>query len=331
MAENTATIEAPAAPAAPSSGASDPFESARLPGNEETPEVAPAKPEAEKPAEPEQPTPEAEAKPETPEATPAPEATKPAPVTEPKVWAGQFKTPEDLEIAYKYSSQEGKRLASALKEQAVTSAKENEALRDRVAEMEILAEAGPEMKEPSDEELEAMGPVKAMRLVNKIEARKTLLTQLKARNESRSKESKEKAAALESEIRDRFASMSTAKDQKSGEALFPDFDALQEDINSLMDFEPGIAGHRNSPIVAYFAAFGRRALERERAGKAKTRASSDAAALRAKAAGVGAGAAGAAGGGAKEPAAVSTGAKPGSDEEYNDNLVKAFGRHTVTL
>ena len=335
MENETTTVARAETQAAPAAGASDPFESARLPGNEETPEATQAQPEvvAETEAQP-----EVKPETETPEAIEAAAKTdaEPAKEVQAKVWAEQYKTPEELETAHKklainfaHSSKEGSRLNVALKEVQANAQKEIDALKDQLAEAKMVAEIGPEIKEPSDEELEAMGPVKATRLLTKIAEQKRLLADVKTRNEFRSKESKANADLRYNKIVEKAQVMRTAKDEK-GELVFPDFVELQPVMDELMSLEPGVTGHDNSPEILHLAAYGKRALERDRMSKAKTKESEGAAALKAKAAGVGAGAAGAAGGGAKQPE-VKAKVDADSDEAHVERLLKAHRRHVVEL
>lgn len=320
-----------AAAAESSQGGSDPFESARLPGNEDTPATPPAETK---------PTPgvegegdqagnagEATAEAKTPEELEA-EAqakadTNAAAAAAPKLLAGQYKTPQELEaahiqqtIAYKHSSNEGKRLALVVKDQAAASEKVVGELRDKIAELEILAEAGPEIAEPTDEQLEAMGPVKATRLLQKISDRKANLARLKSNKDARDKESKNYEAQLREHIK------STSRKMELDPVNFPDYVALMPEINEILDMEPGITGWPESPRIAYLAAFGRRALKLSIEARKKTKESTDAAALQSRAGAAGAGAAGASGG-AKDPA----GKKPlddNGDKAYNDNIVKKY-------
>ena len=259
---------------------------------------------------------------ETPEAVEAtePEEKKVEEVA-PKLWAERYKTPEDLEIAYKHSSEEGKRLSVKIKEQAQTYEKQVGELSDKVAELTILAEVGPEMKEPTDEELEAMGPVKATRLLQKISDRKNALGQLKAKAEARKKEEASEQAALSNHIKQVAKEMATRTDQ------FPDFETLKPAMDSLIDMEPGLTGLPYTPQILYLAAQGQRYLKNLGEVKGKTKASEDAAKAKAKAAITGAGAAGANGGGGKKPDSAK---KVGSeDDEYNDKFIAAANKRAI--
>ena len=328
----TATVAAPA-PAPSAGGEVNPFGAAELPGQgdpaysgAETPQTAVADKPADEQGEGEQANDQPEVAPETPE-TPAADPAKPA-VPE-KLYAGQYKTPEELEIAFGHSSREGKRLAAYTKELEAASAKTQGELSARIAELEILAEVGPEMKEPTDEELEAMGPVKAMRLTQKMSDRKTRLAQLKAQREQSEKTSKAEAQAKETRIVNLAKNMRSMKDE-AGNSRYPDFDEVAPIIDELIDFEPGAFGHEKSPIIGYYAAYGFRALQKDRAAKTKTKESEEAAKAKARAAAAGAGAAGATGTG-KDPAVTKTGPEPDSDAEANDRLTKAYARKHVSL
>lgn len=328
MSEQATAVVEKTETVASSEGASDPFESARLPGNEDEAGAVASDTgvvEAENPVEAEPVVEEAETvepKAETVEG-------KVEPKTEAKVWAGQFKTPEDLEVAYGHSSAEGKRLSGVLKEQKVASEKSVRELQDKITDLEIMAQVGPEIKEPTEEELEAMGSAKAFKTLQSIAERKGVLAHLKTKAENQKREAAAAKEKLESFISGMEADMPTAKGD-GGELLFPDFDALKPEMDYLKEYEPGMAGHKNSPIIAFLAAYGRRALRLANAGKAKTKESAAAAKTKVLAAAVGAGAAGA-GGSGHDPVKTKTAPTPGSDDEMNDNLVKAGQRRHVNL
>ena len=307
------------APTESSSGGVDQFSSQHLPGNED-PSGAPAgaEPVVEDSVE----TAEAEATTEQPEAEAtegenhADHAAKPAETVAPKLYAGQFKTPEELEVAYGHSSNEGKRLAGEVKTLRVAHDKAVGELQDKIAELEIRAEVGPEIQEPTDEALEAMGPVKATRLLQKISDRKAQLATLKARKESRDKEAKQSEAQLSEHINRQIDDL---------RGRFPDYIALRADMESIMDAEPGILGHPNTPQIVALAAYGRRAIKRDQEASAVTKKSEEAAKAKVKAAAVGAGAAGASGGGAKEPAK-----KQGQDSGGDDSFNASFQKHAAS-
>lgn len=242
----------------------------------------------------------------------------------PKLWAGSYKTPEELEIAYKHSSGEGKRLSVALKTQVVEHEKTVAQLRDQIEELKIAAEAGPEIAELTEEQLEAMGPVKAMRFLQKMSDRKSALANLKARREAREQQSKKDEASLVSHIKQ------TASGMEKDAANYPDYLDLQGNMEAIMDAEPGITGLPNTPYLLYFAAYGQRALKRDSEAKSRTEKSKEAAKLKAKAAAVGAGAAGAAGG-AKGLVESHGNVDPDSDEAYNERLVKAGNKRSGSL
>jgi len=333
--------EAPAA-AGTSQGASDPFAGAMLPGNEDPTGAvatdAPAPADEGTPAEttvPEGQEPPAEQpEPEVPEV--GTEGTAPKP--EARVWAGEYKTPDELETAHKelvtrydYSSKEGRRLNAELKEQAAATGKAISDVQTENAELKAIIEAGPEIEEPTDEALEAMGNIKATRLLNKIAERKATLSKIRETQAVRTKEQTQKSEKLVADIVSMAQAMPNAK-TTTGEPMFPDYHALLEDIDSLMQYEPGVTGHAKSPVVLYFAAYGRRALERDRKAKTLTKNSTDLAARKAKAAAVGADAAGASGGGAVTSAKTGKQPAPDSDEAYNRDFLAAHrSRHVNPL
>jgi len=250
----------------------------------------------------------------------------------PKKWAGEYESPEKLEEAhtqlqtrYGYSSAEGKRLATELKNQSTATEKLVNDMRAEITELKDTVAAGPNEKELSDEELEAMGNVKATRYLQRQQERKNLLANAKMSRETRKANEDKERAETETYVRDLSLGMPEMKDEKSGELLFPDYVDLIDDVMSIADYAPGIKGHKQTPVVAYWAAYGRRALKRDAQARERSRASQVAAIAKTKAAAVGAGTAGEAGGGAKQPGTAGKGTvDPNSDEAYNDRLVDGF-------
>lgn len=316
--------------AAPAAASTDAFSSHHLPGNGPTDDgflnppreavAGEAEPEAAAAAEPAAAVePGAEVDP----------AAEPAAVADPakpaKLWAGRYKTPEELEVQYQHSSEEGKRLSVKLKKESEAYEGRIGELTDKLSELEILAEVGPAEAELSDEQLEAMGPVKATRYLQRAQDRKNKLAQIKANQEIRKRETAKATAELQDHIR------GSARDMEVDADNFPDFVELKPAMSRLMDIEPGVTGHANSPQVLYLAAYGMRALKRDAEGRKKTAESTKAAAAKSKVAAVGAGAAQAAGGGAKDVATQKKTADPDSDQSYNDRLVAAGQRRNVSF
>ncbi len=257
-------------------------------------------------------------------------STDPAKVTadpakEARLWAEQYKSPEELEVAYKHSSAEGKRLAGRVKEiEAGAQAKATE-LAARIAELELQVELGPEMKEPTDEELEAMGPIKAARTIQKYGERKMLAAKLKEQKESREAKNKEWEGQVKTHIDESITKMQQDKD------AYPDYRELAPDIMDLADRVPWATGNPNSAQLLYYAAFGRRALSKVKEAAGKTKESADKAKLTAAAAATATAAAGA-GGGTKDPvAAGKSKPKPGSDDAVNEGMMAAYARKHPSL
>ena len=236
-----------------------------------------------------------------------------------KLWADQYKSPEELEIAYKHSSTEGKRLAGRVKEiEAGAQAKANE-LTARIAELEMQVQIGPEIKEPTDEELEAMGPVKAARALQKVTERKALAEKLKDKQLARENEAKKWDADVRAHIDESITRM-----QKDSEN-FPEYRELAPAILEIADNVPWATGNPNSAQLLYYAAFGRRALANVKSANSKTKESADKAKLKAAASATATAAAGA-GGGTKDPVAAKKTPKPDSDEAVNARMQAAYER-----
>lgn len=272
-------------------------------------------PEPEKPSEPAAPV----------EGEPAPEPEKPAGETpaaatapEPKLLAvfpeigsRGFKSVEDLEIAYKRSSQEGQRLAKEYNARE----SELESAQNKVRDLEAQIAAGPEITELSKEELEAMGPIEAARHFAKLAEQRILKKQSEERKASEAKQAKAAQENLVSEIKARAESMRQDKQR------FPDFDELQPVMDEFIDYEPNITGHKGSPMILYYAAKGYKAVQTdaasrkaaaEAAAKAKAKADADSAA---------AGANGSPGA-EQKPAGTVKELDPNSDEAHNQRLIR---------
>lgn len=323
--------------AAQGSGGGDPFGGVVLPGNEggdgavesaESVETAPVEGEAEAGEEvggEGEKDPVAEATEEGDEPTTTEEAA-------PKVYAGQYKSPEELEaafeknaIALKHSSAEGKRLYSQVKEMEQGFAKRESELLDKISELEIRAEVGPDPKELTEEELEKLGPVKAALALQKQSERKAALAQLKAKAEATAKERKAQEAAVHAAIEEQMDRMEA--DAES----FPDYVALKPSIVSMMKRVPFVTGHRESPMALYLMSFGLRALQQRAEAAKKAKGSEVAVKAKAKAAAVGAGATGAGGGTATPPVKPVKAPKAGSDEDANARLESAYAKRNFSF
>jgi hypothetical protein len=238
------------------------------------------------------------------------------------MWAGRFKTPEDLEVAYDQSSKEGRRLSAALKDQQRANEEAIAAMRNEISELKLAAELGPEIPEPTEQEMEAMGPVKAMRAMEKSRERKAKAQQLADAKAKREADAKRYSSDLRAHIN------KSIEEMKGDTKNFPDYAALQDGMNAIMDLED--QGPQNGPLIVYLAAYGRRALAQ--AAEASEKSSQSAAQAKAKAQAAAAAAA-APGGSGGSPASPGTkpAIDPDSDEAHNRRLVEAAGRRHVAL
>ena len=237
----------------------------------------------------------------------------------------EHKSPEELEIAYKHSSTEGKRLAGRVKEIEAGAATKTAELAARIAELELQVQIGPDMPEPTDEALEAMGPIKAARAIQKFGERKMLAAKLKETKDAREAKQKEWEGQVKAHIDESITKM-----QQDAES-FPDYRELAPDILDIADRVPWATGNPHSAQLLYYAAFGRRALSKVKEAAGKTKESEDKAKLTAAAAAVATAAPGA-GGGTKDPAAaVKTKPKPGSDDAVNAGMQAAYNRRHPSL
>ena len=68
-----------------------------------------------------------------------------------KVWAGQYKTPEELETAHSQVLADRKKIVADFAGKQAEADKQIAAFQDKIEELTILSEVGPEIKEPTDE------------------------------------------------------------------------------------------------------------------------------------------------------------------------------------
>jgi len=244
-----------------------------------------------------------------------PAAPVPAAPT-PKLYAGRFKTPEELEVAYGHSSAEGKRLHGLVTE----ADKERESLRLENETLKAQLAAPPAPPELTKEQLEQLSPAEQAQYATQKVLREKEAADRKKATEADVKRKAAERAATEEGIH------TTAKAMAADPAKFPDYGALTPLMDELLDAVPELRGHPQVPFVTYYAAYGFKALQAARAGaeatakaaaEAKAKAEADAAR-----AGAGAGGGGTGGSGA--------GARPGVpgtlDEEtrlHNEALLRA--------
>lgn len=289
-------IEEKAAPAQPDMDAP-------LPDSLQPP-VAP-QPEAPKPAETEKPAEDGKT-----------EAAKPA--EDPKTaWQPKFnetkhfKRPEDVEVAYVESSKEGRRLAGVVKETETALEKVSQEL----GLIKMQQEIGPELKDLTEEQMSTLTPQQVAMHVAKQSEQKQLKARLEEKRQAAGKEAKQSEEQRTNLI------VGRAKAMERDAEKFPEYKDCMPLMDELLDWEPGIAGHPNTPMILYLAAQGIRAAEAKKAGKAaaakaagdaKTKAASDASA----AGGTGAP------GSEKTPAGTQPSVDPSSDLAHNMALVR---------
>lgn len=312
-----------AAPAAPAAAPAAPAEDQGLfgslaiedPGAQPAPAMDPpmdqaeaAQPAAEPPPQ-EEPTPEPK-----PEEKP-PEAAKPA-----TLLAGRFKSPQELEIAYGESSKEGLRLHSLLKETDSQLAD----LKSQVATLKAQAEVPPPEPELTKDQLELMTPEERAAYGTRRELAKHQAVQAKKAAEDRLKQE----AAGDQARHDKIIKTCEAMEKDSKK--WPDFKALQPLMEELLAAAPELRGREYTPQMAYWAAFGYRALQAQTAASnAGQQAEEDARQKAAAAAAVAAAGSGGAAGAGGSPATPKGPA--GDDEAFNDALIKAGQRRAFRI
>lgn len=259
---------------------------------------------------------------ETVDGAKPPEVAAPvAPASEPKLIFGRFKTEAEAEAAYAASGREGRRLAQLTKDleaQAKQVAVDRDKFASELENLKMQAELGPEVAEPTPEEMETWSAAKVAKHYADKTKRDITKKQLEDRKISAEKESK---AATE----DRYNKITgLAKRMAADQENFPHYAEMSPVYDELMDLEGGLIGLPNAPLILYLAAKGHTALQMERASAKKTKESSTTAAAVAAANLPGAGAPGA----APSLAAPGTGPAnnqpdPNSDEAHMARILTA--------
>lgn len=240
------------------------------------------------------------------------------PVVPEKLWAGQFKRPEDMEVAHLQSSKEGRRLAGELKARETAL----EAANAQVKELTDKLNMGPELKELTDADMQNMTPQQIALHVTKQAEQQRLKASLAEKSVAQAKATKQEQEARSTAIMERSRAMENDKER------YPDYNELVPVMEDILDFEPMLSGHPGSPLVLYYAAKGYRAAqgaaEAAKASatseeKAKVKAAADASA--------------AGGTGPTSSAAVPAGSErnvdPDSDEAHNAALLRGGRRASV--
>ncbi len=251
-------------------------------------------------------------------AAPAPAPGTPAVPAPPKLWAGQFGKPEDLEVAYTHSSKEGRRLRGLL-----TEAEEHLAnQKARMAELQGELEGkNIPFKELSNEELNSLNP--AAQVTYALDKRAHDEAVVKAKSDAKAKFEATTRQAKETED----IVTNTCKRMLKDESNFPHYGELIPVMDEILDTVPGLRGHKFTPQVAYFAALGYMEAQKMRAGQQASAESAAEAARKAAAdaARVGAVSSGAPGTGL--PAGMgSASPEPDSDAAHNAALIRAGRR-----
>jgi hypothetical protein len=288
-----------------------------------SPAPAPAAPAASAPA----PAPVEAPKPEiVPPANPAsaPAATAPTPA---RKFAGRFETVEELEKSYDASGAEARRILQVATEaQAGLKVKDTAIaeLNARIEALNLEKQLGPEIKDPTPEELAGMTPQQqAAHEISKLKR-----DQLKEKLETQKKTS-EAAAKADAESRQQTV-LSRIEHMTKSEEEYPGFgDYMKVDgegkgpIADWMPLLPMLSGHPIAPLVLYLLAKGHESIQKDRASAAATKKSAlEAAALVSASLPA---ASGPAGGPSPlpEPSKTTSTIDPDSDEGHNARLIGA--------
>lgn len=166
----------------------------------------------------------------------------------PRLWAGRYKTPEEMEQGLLESSEEGRRLY-----------KESREYRSRVDElMSQLEEAKSAGSKPrftalSDEEVKSLKEDNPAQYAEYILAKDRFDRDEAASAEKRAaaqRAEQEESARVEKSIRDKLMAM------RSNPENYPDFHRLLPVQMKLRDLCPGIEGREWAPDILYYAALG---------------------------------------------------------------------------
>jgi len=181
--------------------------------------------------------------------------------TPPRLLAGRFTSPEDLEIAYGESSKEGQRLAGRLRDF------ENDlGARDReILDLKARLKATPDgFKELNDEELKRLREENPGAYVDYTLAKDRRDREVSAEKkalEAEKQETEDAQKQTSTHLRERTYSM------RGDEKMYPGFRSLEPVMEELMDMAPEITGHKYSADFLYLASYGLQSLQAHRKGQ----------------------------------------------------------------
>lgn len=245
------------------------------------------------------------------------EIAKPAETS--KIYAGRFKSPEELEIGYRESSSEGLRL---YQENRLANQQVQE-LKSKLAEMEESAKLGsvlPAFRELTPEQeskLWESDPKKAAEYVadKKFHERDT------AAAKEKMKADRESAGRRKAET-EQFI-LNRGKELSSNPEKYPHFEELTPEMDAIArKLGPDVQGKPWAVDTLYLATLGRMYLQTLRAGKTATAGSRESAKIGAESVATASASAGA------SPTEIPGKVDPNSDKSVMDRIIKA-GNQTL--
>lgn len=184
----------------------------------------------------------------------------------PKLFAGRFKSPEELEEAYYESGREGRRLYELTKSLGKERGDFETKVRDFEAQLTALRSQSA-FKELSDAELQKLreeNPASYIDYLRDKDKRDGAIRTEKEKAEAARKESEDKKRQTEEAISRGHREMLT--DPKR----YPGYRELQPAIDQVLDIAPELAGHDWTPKILYYVAKGLQSLRAERQALSQT-------------------------------------------------------------
>lgn len=206
------------------------------------------------------------------EAAPGAEGEAPAPAAPARVYAGRFKTVEELEHAYDSSGKEARRIL----EHATSLEKQYQETRTKAAQLEDeLKRRAPAFK--------VLAPEEEAKLKNEDTAGYVEYVLKKERHEREEAEARRSFAAKQEQEAAEESRIAASIEQQHDSMLadpkkYPKYRELTGVAGKLLDLVPSLRGQEAAPKVLYYAAYGLAALQAAEKARAAEEASRAAAA-----------------------------------------------------
>ena len=199
-----------------------------------------------------------------PEPTPETEGEPPAPgapETEPKLLAGRFKTPQELETAYAESSHEGLRLHRELETYRGEVKKRDDEVADLREQLEA-AKNTPAFKELTEDEINSLSTAKQFEYFAEKNARKQRQEGEKAERAKQKQQQEKERSETKAAVFARIDAMEADSEN------YPEFKALKPVMNEVIDMTGGVvSGYKWTPDLLYLCAQGLKTIRQVAASK----------------------------------------------------------------